>query len=50
MAGEDDGDSEEDLSRVAARLRKRFQSVKETIRKRAIATGLIASLAPDAER
>jgi len=49
MVNEDDGDSEEDLSRVAARLRKRFQSVKETIRKRAIATGLIASTDPDAE-
>lgn len=46
---DDDDDSEEDLSRVAARLRKRFQSVKETIRKRAIATGLIASIDPDAK-
>ena len=49
MANEDDGDSEEALARVAARLRKRFQAVKETIRKRAIASGLIASLDPDAE-
>jgi hypothetical protein len=36
-------DSEDEISRAAARLRKRFQSVKETIRERAIATGLIAS-------
>lgn len=42
MANEGDDDSEEEIARVAARLRKRFQSVKETIRERAIATGLIA--------
>lgn len=50
MANEDDGDSEEDLARIAARLRKRFQSVKELIRERAIATGLIANLDPDPKR
>lgn len=43
MANEGDDDSEDEISRAAARLRKRFQSVKETIRERAIATGLIAS-------
>jgi RNA polymerase sigma-70 factor (ECF subfamily) len=42
MAGEDDGDSDEEITRVAARLRKRFQKVKEFIRKRAIAEGLVA--------
>jgi RNA polymerase sigma-70 factor, ECF subfamily len=41
MANEDDGSSDADIARVAARLRKRFQSVKETIRERALATGLI---------
>lgn len=45
MANEGDGDSDEDISRAAARLRKRFQSVKQNIRDRAISTGLIASLA-----
>lgn len=48
MASEDDPDSEEAISRAAARLRKRFQTVKETIRERAVATGLIASLEADA--
>jgi RNA polymerase sigma-70 factor (ECF subfamily) len=48
MADDDDGDSDEQLARVAARLRKRFQSVKETIRKRARATGLMAKIDPDA--
>jgi hypothetical protein len=43
MANEGDDDSEDEIARAAARLRKRFQSVKETIRERAIATGLIAS-------
>lgn len=43
MADEEEGDSEEEIARSAARLRKRFQSVKETIRQRAIASGLIAS-------
>ena len=47
MASDDDGDSDGQLAKVAARLRKRFQSVKETIRKRAIATGLIQSIDPD---
>lgn len=50
MANDDDGDSDEDIARIAARLRKRFQSVKELIRERAVATGLIASLDPEAER
>lgn len=50
MANEDDPDSEEALSRAAARLRKRFQTVKETIRERALANGLIASLEADAKR
>lgn len=43
--GEDDSDAA--IGRVAARLRKRFQSVKETIRSRAVATGLIGELEPD---
>ncbi|HEX3478906.1 MAG TPA: sigma-70 family RNA polymerase sigma factor [Kofleriaceae bacterium] len=42
--GEDDSDAA--IGRVAARLRKRFQSVKETIRSRAVATGLIGELEP----
>lgn len=42
MANEDDDDSEEEIARAAARLRKRFQSVKDAIRERAIAAGLIA--------
>jgi RNA polymerase sigma-70 factor (ECF subfamily) len=55
MANEGDADSDQEISRAAARLRKRFQSVKETIRERALATGLLASLAdtstdPDAKR
>jgi RNA polymerase sigma-70 factor (ECF subfamily) len=49
MASEDDDDSEEEIARAAARLRKRFQSVKDLIRERAIATGLIASTDPDAK-
>ena len=44
MANEDDGDSDEAIARVAARLRKRFQSVKEHIRKQAIANGLVGRL------
>jgi RNA polymerase sigma-70 factor (ECF subfamily) len=48
MANEDDGDSDEQVARVAARLRKRFQSVKETIRERALAIGLMANDDPDA--
>jgi len=43
MANDDDGDSDAQIARVAARLRKRFQTVKETIRERALATGLIPS-------
>lgn len=50
MANDEDGDSEESVGRVAARLRKRFQTVKETIRARAIAAGLVAGNDPDAER
>ncbi|HET7499365.1 MAG TPA: sigma-70 family RNA polymerase sigma factor [Kofleriaceae bacterium] len=50
MANEDDGDSDQDIARVAARLRKRFQTVKETIRQRAIALGLIANTDPETER
>lgn len=47
MAEEGDSEVDESLSRVAARLRKRFQSVKDTIRERAIASGLIAKVEPD---
>jgi len=49
MADESDSDSSESTARIAARLRKRFQSVKETIRERAIAQGLIPDIGPDAE-
>jgi RNA polymerase sigma-70 factor (ECF subfamily) len=49
MADEDDDDSDEELARAAARLRKRFQSVKDSIRERAIATGLISPSDPDEE-
>ena len=49
MANDDEGDSESDIARIAARLRKRFQSVKELIRERAVATGLIPSLDPEAQ-
>ncbi|TMQ03925.1 MAG: sigma-70 family RNA polymerase sigma factor [Deltaproteobacteria bacterium] len=46
----DEGDtSEAEISRSAARLRKRFQSVKKTIRERAIAAGLVGSQDSDAE-
>jgi hypothetical protein len=41
MADEGADDSDTELARGAARLRKRFQSVKDTIRERAIAAGLI---------
>lgn len=47
MANEDDGDSDEEISRAAARLRKRFQSVKESIRELALANGLLESLERD---
>lgn len=46
MATDEEAEVEAQLARVAARLRKRFQSVKETIRKRAIASGLIESPDP----
>jgi RNA polymerase sigma-70 factor (ECF subfamily) len=49
MADESDSDSSESTARIAARLRKRFQSVKDTIRERAIAQGLIPDIGPDAE-
>lgn len=41
MIEEGEDDSEDAIGRVAARLRKRFQTVKETIRERAIASGLL---------
>jgi RNA polymerase sigma-70 factor (ECF subfamily) len=47
MLEEGEEDSDDAVGRVAARLRKRFQSVKETIRARAVATGLIGELEPD---
>lgn len=49
MVEEDEDDSKEAIARGAARLRKRFQSVKETIRERAVATGLIDELEPDGQ-
>jgi RNA polymerase sigma-70 factor, ECF subfamily len=49
MADESESDSSESTARIAARLRKRFQSVKDTIRERAIAQGLIPDIGPDAE-
>jgi RNA polymerase sigma-70 factor (ECF subfamily) len=49
MADESDSDSSESTARIAARLRKRFQSVKDTIRERAVAQGLIPDIGPDAE-
>lgn len=49
VMGKDD-ESDAELARAAARLRKRFQSVKETIRERARAAGLLAGdLTPEAE-
>lgn len=47
MASEEDDDSDGEIQRAAARLRKRFQSVKDQIRARAIATGLIQASDPD---
>jgi RNA polymerase sigma-70 factor (ECF subfamily) len=47
MIEEGEDNSDDAIGRVAARLRKRFQSVKETIRSRAVATGLIGELEPD---
>jgi RNA polymerase sigma-70 factor (ECF subfamily) len=49
MADESDQDTNESTARIAARLRKRFQTVKETIRERAVANGLIPDIGPDAE-
>jgi RNA polymerase sigma-70 factor, ECF subfamily len=49
MTEEGDDDSEEEIARAAARLRKRFQSVKDTIRARAIASGLIPETDIDGE-
>jgi RNA polymerase sigma-70 factor, ECF subfamily len=43
MAEVGDDDSEAAVARAAARLRKRFQTVKEAIRDRAAAAGLIAT-------
>jgi RNA polymerase sigma-70 factor, ECF subfamily len=42
MSDTGDDDSDHGLARTAARLRKRFQAVKESIRGRAAAAGLIA--------
>jgi len=41
MAEEDDSPANNDMARAAARLRKRFQSVKDVIRARAAASGLL---------
>jgi RNA polymerase sigma-70 factor (ECF subfamily) len=49
VMSDDDAASEAEIARSAARLRKRFQSVKETIRERAIAAGLVGSMDPDGE-
>ena len=49
MAEEGDEDSDAELARVAERLRKRFQSVKDTIRERAIASGLFPETDLDSE-
>jgi hypothetical protein len=42
MADAGDDESDEAVARGAARLRKRFRTVKESIRERAVAVGLIA--------
>ncbi|HEX8112091.1 MAG TPA: sigma-70 family RNA polymerase sigma factor [Kofleriaceae bacterium] len=47
MTDDGDDDSDKGIARAAARLRKRFQTVKESIRERAVAAGLIAR--PDDE-
>ena len=47
MADDGDDESDEAVARAAARLRKRFQTVKESIRERAVAAGLIASTDAD---
>jgi RNA polymerase sigma-70 factor (ECF subfamily) len=49
MIEEGDDESDEAIGRVAARMRKRFQQVKETIRERAVATGLLEELGPDGD-
>jgi RNA polymerase sigma-70 factor (ECF subfamily) len=49
VMAEADDSGEDEIPRAAARLRKRFQTVKDTIRARAIATGLIAGGEPDLE-
>jgi RNA polymerase sigma-70 factor (ECF subfamily) len=49
MADEGDDDSDAEIARVAARLRKRFQSVKDMIRERAIASGLFPETDLDGE-
>ncbi|MEO7732123.1 MAG: sigma-70 family RNA polymerase sigma factor [Kofleriaceae bacterium] len=49
MIEEGEEDSDEAVTRAAARMRKRFQSVKETIRARAVATGLIDELGADGD-
>ncbi len=43
MADDGEDASEPEIARAAARLRKRFQSVKQTIRERAIAIGLVST-------
>jgi RNA polymerase sigma-70 factor (ECF subfamily) len=50
MANDDDGDSDDAVARVAARLRKRFQTVKDTIRARAVQSGLIPPNDPETEQ
>ena len=47
MADVGDDDSDEGVARAAARLRKRFQTVKESIRELAVAAALIASTDAD---
>jgi RNA polymerase sigma-70 factor (ECF subfamily) len=49
MASDDEDDSTQTTARVAARLRKRFQTVKETIREHARASGLIDAIDPEPE-
>jgi hypothetical protein len=49
LAEIDDDDSDEAVSRRAARLRKRWQSLKESIRERAIAAGLVSRADADHE-
>lgn len=49
LAEIDDDDSDEAVSRGAARLRKRWQAVKASIRERAIAAGLVSRTDADHE-